>query len=533
MNWFQRKALAFNPEVVSFIEHARAELATYAEIKESITDLQLDMESAGWMLMTSRSREEFGRSGLDLITEMSRLMAIKNPLVGRGCRISSYFVFGRGVDIRSDHKATNKVIQEFWADPDNACELSQIALYESNIAGYTDGGIYFCLFPNKERGGVKVRTIDAMQIREIVTDPDDSAVPQYYKRVWTQSALDIPSGAISQVIKTAWYPSVNYNPPAKPVTIGSDPVMWESPVLHHKVGGLKKWRFGLSRVYPAIDWSLAYTKLLDDYCKKAENLARFGWKAKTKGGQKSVDAIKGALQTTIGAPGYSERNPPAQTGSAFISGEGVDLSALRVAGANSDPEEGRRVAHMVYNCFDLDERYFGDVDVGSLATGTSMDRPTELAFRSQQEAWEETFLTMLRYVVSVARGAAGSDEGKSLREAKIDPRKVQITASFPSLIQQDPEAAIGSIVKAFSMGASDGKCAGMLDPKTAAGIILNVLGVDDAQAAVDRMYPDGYKPEDFAATPPEPAPAPGEPDPAAPLPTAPQTRRSSRSRPAA
>lgn len=527
MNWFQRKALAFNPELVAFIEHARTELATYAEIKESISDLQLDMESAGWRLITSRSRNEFSRGGLDLITEMSRLMAMKNPLVGRGCRISSYFVFGRGVDVRSEDKATNDILQAFWTDPENACELSQIALYESNMATYTDGGIFFVLFADKAKGNVKVRSIDAMQIREIICDPNDAAVPQYYKREWASDELNVERGSIESTIKTAWYPAIDYDPQAKPQKIGGDDVMWGSPVLHHKVGGLKKWRFGLSRVYPAIDWSLAYSKLLDDYCKKAENLARFGWKAKTKGGQKSVTAIHDALQTTVGTPAgnYIERNPSPQTGSAFVSGEGIDLSALRVAGANSDPEEGRRVAHMVFNCFDLDERYFGDVAVGSLATGTSMDRPTELAFRSQQESWEETFATMCRFVVSVSSKAPGNQAGKALREAGADAKQVPLTVSFPAIIQQDPDKSIASIQKAYTMGTSDGKCAGMLDPKTTAGMILNVLGVDDAQAKADEMYPKGYDPAEFAATPPA-----DEPDPAVPAPVAPPPARSSANR---
>lgn len=535
MNWFQRAGLAINGDAMRFIESAKAELATLREIKESVNDLELDMRDQGWQLLVQRSRTEFSRAGMDLIIEASRLFAIKNPIIGRGCRISSYYVFGRGVDIRSDDEAANAILQEFWTNPDNRSELSQAALYESNNEQLQSGNIFYVLFTDRIKAKVRIRSVDALEIRDIVTDPEDSSVPRYYKRTFSQDNFDVATGITNPSLVTRWYPAVGWYPDAKPATIAGDEVMWDSPIIHHKTGGLKKWRFGLSRVYPAIDWTTAYRKLLADYCKKAENLARFGYKIKTKGGQKSVDATKTTLESTAYTTTSNprERNPAPQTGAAAILGEGFTMDALRTAGANTDPEEGRRVAHMAYMCFDFDERYFGDVSVGSLATGTSMDRPTELACRSQQESWEDIFTQVSRYVLSVASRAAASDAGKALREAKTDPAKVNVNVSFPGIIEQDPDKAIAGLVKLYTAGASDGKCGGLIDPKTAAAAAANVMGVDDAQAHADKMYPDeDYDAQDFAATPAAEEP---QVDPAANVPgsAGPPKRRSSPNQPGA
>lgn len=499
MNIFQRIGLAINPTARNFIEAARGDLETLAEIRETITNLQLDMEDAGYVLMVARGKQEFTRNGLDLIIEACRLFFLKNPLVRRGCRISSYYVFGRGFDVRSDDPATNEVLQAFFTDPRNSCELGDTALMESSNSVQTDGNLFYCMFPNKTDGSVQVRSIEALEIREIITDPDDASVPWLYKRAWLQQQFDMTQGILNPQGQFAWYPALGYDPPQKPPTIGGFPVYWDNPILHHKEGGQKKWRFGVPRVYPALDWANAYNKLLRDYCKKAENLARFGWKATTKGGQKSAEQIKGTMQSTYAVGGNQrERNPAPQTGATAVMGAGVDLAALRTSGANSDPEEGRRVAHMIYNCFDLPETFFGDVSVGTLATATSLDRPTELAFRSQQEAWEDIFTRMARYVLGVMKAAPS---GSKIREAKVDPQKVNVTVSFPAVVDQDMDKAVSSIVRAFTGGNTKGTCAGLIDPKTTMGMLLNILGVDDAQNLADSMYGPGYDPADYAALP--------------------------------
>lgn len=503
MNWLQRATLAFNKPLVSLLETAGRDLAAFRELKESIGYLERDMYDEGWQRMIAQSKREFSPAGRRLIIEISRLYAIKNPIIGRGCRVAAFFVFGRGVDVRSDNPQAQKVLEDFWMNPRNSSELSPVALFESHIALQTDGNLFYALPTNRLSGDVLVRSIDALEITDIITDPDDSSVPWYYKRAWSQDNFDVKTGTVMPEMATRWYPAVDFYPKARPDTIGGYPVQWDTPILHCKIGAPKKWRFGLSRVYPAIDWAGAYRKLLADYCKKAENLARFGHKISTKGGQKSVDAIKDQLESTYAVDRVNprERNPAPQTGAAAIFGAGIDINAIRTAGANTDPEEGRRVAHMSYMCFDSDERFFGDVDVGSLATGTSMDRPTELAFRQQQECWEDWFTTMGRYVISVKLRSPGAI-GRGLREASVDSRTVQVAVSFPAIITQDPDKAITAIKAAFTMGNTNGTCAGVLDPKTAAGMAANVLGVEDAQESIEKMYPAAsYDPKEFAATP--------------------------------
>lgn len=534
MNWLQRSAFAFTnyfvaPEVGRQSERVVSE---NARLKETITELQLDMEDQGYRLMVTRSQTEFTRAGLDIIIQTCRLFFLKNPLIGRGVRVSSFYVFGRGVEITSPDTKAKDTLAAFFADPRNKAELSQSALVDAHNTLQTDGNLFYVLFPNQDDGTVQIRSLDAMEVKEIITNPDDASQPWFYKRAWMQEAFDLTLGVVNPQTMFCWYPALGYNPEIKPEMIGSWPVNWNTPVVHVKSGGLKKWRFGCPSAYPALDWATAYTRLLTDYCKKAANLARVGMTAKTKGGQASVNAITGKLNSTYATgQDYAERNPAPQTGSTFVSGEGVTLEALMTRGANSDPEEGRRVMLMVCNVFHLAEHMFGDASVGTRATTDSLERPTQLAFEAQQIAWKDDFFEPVsRYVLQVAKPAPNSRS--ELRAAKVDTEAVQITVSFPPIIEIEIDKAVTAAVNASTlMGFA---MAGTTDPRTAVLAVWSpVIGQERAQKLAEDIYPEPYDPSDYAMPNPQDAPEPVA-APALPggAPGSPQPARSSARQPA-
>ncbi len=200
-----------------------------------------------------------------------------------------------------------------------------------------------------------------------------------------------------------------------------------------------------------------------------------------------------------------EQNPPPVTGAAWITGPTNKLTPIKTAGIAPDPEEGRRLALMVYCVFGLPETFFADVSVGTLATAKSLDRPTELKFLKEQEDWREDLQRICYFVLERSRTAP---KGR-MREAATNPQDVTVEVKFPSIIQGDEMERVTSIVNAMTLSGYE--CIG-IDFKTGVGLLLTELGVEDVEEVLDAMFPT-YDPnrsdllaaqKDQKLNPPEP-----------------------------
>ena len=116
---------------------------------------------------------------------------------------------------------------------------------------------------------------------------------------------------------------------------------------------------------------------------------------------------------------------------------------------------------------------------------------------------------------------------KSLAKKKQD--KATIDVKFPDILAHDITSRINAIVAAATMGNSSGQFVG-IDERTAVGLCLSELGVEDVATVLEAMYPqDDYdanrtaEEEPPAPVPPVPAPAAAEP-PKPPEPAPPPTK---------
>lgn len=486
------------------------ESTAIAPLREGIAELELALEDQGWKRMIAWSDVEFSRWGIQQIILICRLFRIKNPLIQRGILVSGFYVFGRGFEIYSEDKAENEVIQEFLDDPRNKQTIGIKSLMELNNALYTDGNIFYAFFHEQNTGKTILRTIDPVEIQEIVTDPDDTSVPRFYRRMWMQSQFDEKTGTTTLISKQAWYVALGYETKARSIN-GIDVMMDDSGdpvrIYHRKDGGMPKWHFGCPRAYAAIDWARAYKARLEDYATIVRMLSRFSFDVKTKGGAPAIANFKQTFATTLANDGYTlEQNPPPTVGSAFIHTPGTELKAFDGAGKVEPPEEARRLAHMVYMVFGLPETFFSDVSVGTLATATSLDRPTELKFISDQELWSEDFKIIFGEVL---RRSAGAPSGRlrEARKANPAPQPTQIHVSFPAILEGDISIEVDSIVKAITLG-QQGTTG--IDLKTGIYQLLMTLDVEDPDVVIEAMFPTSEYDADRTKEEPEPVDPNGE-----------------------
>lgn len=493
------------PKPDALLQENRALGYSLEHLQERIAELELGLEDAGWIRMNFESEMEFSREGLQRITALSRLFFLKNPLINRAVTLQAMYVWAQGVSIKGAHPEVDAIVQKFLDDPKNKVELTghqARSMKEQDLQ--VEGNLFFVLFPHGATGRVRVRTIPVDEVMEIITNPDDGKEPWYYKRVWSETQMNTQGVAVTAAQETAYYPDWRYAPSTEPSTTNGHPVFWDSPVYHVRVGGLSGMRFGLPETYSGLDWARAYKEFLEDWATIVRAYAKFAFKAtSSKGGKRGIAAMKAKLGTTMGATS-SETNPPPGVGSIAVMSEGNDLTPIRTAGATTKAEDGRRMLLMVAAATGLPETFFGDVSVGTLATASSLDRPTELKFRDRQELWKGVLHDILQYVVDKRATAVlypnlhgtlvwndERDEQEVILENDSEtgePIDRHIDIDFPSILEHDKVEDIKAILSAATL---DGKAlAGTMAPKTVSRLLLTALGQDDIDDLLDEVFPE-------------------------------------------
>ena len=210
----------------------------------------------------------------------------------------------------------------------NQKTLGQVALTDLERRKDYDGNLFFAFFTDKDTGDTDVRTIDATEMQEIVTDPNDADTELLFKRQWFEKTFVTQSGLFATAGKAAWYPSLNHwqavqdGTATKEQDINGQEIMWDVPVYHRKCGTVGKWLFGCPRIYPMLDWAKASRKFLEHCMAVKAALAQIAMTITTKGGQQALEGIKQQLGSTVatGNSSWYEQNPAAVAGSIWASG---------------------------------------------------------------------------------------------------------------------------------------------------------------------------------------------------------------------
>lgn len=468
-------------------------------LSEQIAALELALEDVSWTRLAAQTDMEFSREGLRRICELAHIFYLKNPLIKRAVNVQADYVFGQGITIQAEDTTVDRAVRDFIDDSKNRAELTrQQAQLEKEIELAISGNLFFVFFTNPATGRVRVRTIPVAEIEEIICNPEDAKDPWFYKRVWNEIRFDAESGTSGNVTRTAYYPDWHYAPEEKPGTIGGQPVQWDSPVYHVKVGGLADMRFGVPEVYAGLDWAKAYVEFLEDWATLTRAYSRFAWQLTTKGGKRGIAAARAKLGSTAGMVS-GETNPPPVTGSIFVGDESTSMTPIKTSGATVSAEDGRRLMLMVAATVGLPESFFGDVSVGTLATAKSLDRPTELKFRSRQTLWGDVFKEILDFVILKAV-KAGTLEGTIIPEDDGTPRveleipgqgrksaSSVVRVEFPPILEHDVAASVNAIVSAATLGGMEP--AGTIDERTVSRMLLQALGADEVENLLNIIYP--------------------------------------------
>ncbi len=480
-------------------------------LEERISELENFIEDVGWERIYGYNGDfQFTREALRDIIRLSRLMYLKNPIIRRPVDLQAYYVWGQGYEIKADkNSALNDVVQRFIDDPSNQRALTgSEACLDAERKLRVEGNLFLGFYVNLSSGRVQVRRFKVDKMAGIVYDDDDDTVPHFYLREWSTS-----NGA-----QRRYYPDWNYvrllrakreagllagetDQLSEPMyrDVGID---WDVPVLHRKTGGFSDMDFGVPETYPALDWARAYKEVLEDYKKTVKALAKWAMVLKKEGAtQAQISAIQARLQSTLGTTSQ-ETNPAPVTGSTFVANDSIDLKALDVSKAAVDPDKFNRIMLMACAAMGTPSNFYGDAASGNLASAKTLDRPTELMFRSRQNLWSEVFSDCCTVAIEAAALAprskkvtsAGYDEDTGLMKIKADRKLVEINIdmNFPPVLQQDVQSVVQSLVTGITLNGQPIQV--MNDGPTILRILLKALGIDEVDEVVEIFYPkDGGK----------------------------------------
>lgn len=376
-----------------------------------------------------------------------------NPLAFAIIEITTSFVLGKGVTITASQPEVQRIVMDFWNDPDNHMETRMYALC-TELALYGEQFIRF--FVNPYNGRVKIRQIDPSIIDEVETDAEDiETVLRFHRRpVGTSAAsADASSRAsVQQNVEGEWFQA------------GSEMVQFSI----NKVSNAKRGKSDLATLLP---WLRRYKDWLTDRVRINKYKGAFLWDVQLAGAdRKTIERKK------------TEYCYPPEPGTVIIHNEAEHWSAIKPEiNANEAVEDGRALKLMVAVGCQLPEHYLSDGNNGNRATAVEMGLPALLKFQRRQHVLKYMLRTILDRVLLEARKA-------KVLGAEID---ASYDIIFPE-IDVDDHTTLAGATQTLVSALSAAKAQGWVSDETAMRLLFQFAGEDvDIAQEKARMRQEG------------------------------------------
>lgn len=465
------------------VRQLKGEVETLAfRLEESYDQLnRMFSEDASWQKLGEDTERDLTPEGRKRSAQMCRVMAIANPLVARAIAVRTGYVHGNGGIgvVAADGKETgtqdvNTVVQAFLDDRGNRAAFTGAQAHEELEKQLsTDGNMYTILFTDPKTGFVRVRTLDPLEITDILMNPEDRSEPWFYRRDFEETMIGERTAKVTTRQRTVWYPALNYDPTKKFPVIDGNPVDWSASVYHTAVN--RTGKFGLGDAHPALPWARGYTGFLDDWTKLTKALSRIAWKMSGK--KNTAQQMRSQLNNI-------------EAGGIIGADAGTQLEAVPKTGATIDAESGRPLATMVAAAFGIPvTTLMSDPgQTGARAVAETLNQPTRLTMQGRRDVWTETYRAILNHVIDQAvlapqgplKGGVTIDPYTQQREVSLGSDEDRtITFTWPEL----DDTPIDQLVKAIT----DADATGKLPPLETMRLLLRALGVRDVDEILDQF----------------------------------------------
>lgn len=472
-----------------------AELAQLEHLLDAAEEAALDAQRMlaaddyGWAKVGDLASDgAIPRETVKQHVRLARVMAIADPLIRRAVALHIAYVWGSGVTIAAKQEEgaeqdVNAVVQAFLDDPGNQAAFTSAQAREGlERKLQTDGEMFHALVTRPLSGLVQVREIPALEVDEVITNPEDAVDVWFYKRTYTAKQLTAQGSATvtTSSTQTVLYPDINYRPATRVRSIDGHEVRWDSPVIHTAVN--QSGGRGTPDLYAALPWARGYKGFLEDWATLVKALSRFAFRATAKN-----KAGAAAVRARIGA---APADGSGQVGQTAVTAEGQTFEAIGKSGATIDSESGRPLAAMVAAATNWPvTMLLADPGVtGARATAETLDGPVRAVIGGRRTLHANLNRAVLHHVIREAvRAPRGPLKGTVLRDPATGrevvtlrgEQPIRIDVDFPKLDEVDVKTLMDAIAKADGLDK--------LPPLLVARLAMLALEVDDVDDWLEQV----------------------------------------------
>lgn len=353
----------------------------------------------------------------------SRYMYIYDPMVQYIIELWTDFGFGQKPDVIPRDSNALAIWKEFWTDPNNEYVLGERTIQNLSNTVLKDGEFFFVFFISKNTGKTTVRVVETDGISSVIKLPGDNVVPLFWQK----------SGSINSIYNYNYYKG-KYSTDAYENLYYTDYRQWMMCDTWDDVLKIKNYvkdtdlistgfnlasemradtdvvlmqiafRMENNRGWPLMTASTPWVKTYSDFLRWRAAVqaasASVVEKIKAKTGQRGIDSIKSAMQSSLTNSGYSERNPSASAGSVWIENEALSRDwMIRPTGAGDAQNDGAALMAEAGLGGKIYPHWLGRGESYRLATATSMEAPVYRSFNRYQGFWSSVWRDVLKILV--------------------------------------------------------------------------------------------------------------------------------------
>lgn len=406
------------------------------KLSEALSNISLMLDDRGWNPITAHTND-VGMSLINLHTASLQLreLSVGNPLIKRGYKLRSSYVWGRAFIMP---KISNRVKTKVTNPVNERCLFSPAAFEELELSAYTDGNV-FVLGRISDQQFMRV---PMAEISGVMTDPDNNEVIWAVRRTWNRVIANGNTETVTRWYYTDTYPDgMGKSRNISSVATSTNEIVDLNYVMFHQAFNSHiGWTFGVPDALPVIAWSKLYREFLENGSIMTRALAQFAYKISSKRGSGATNAA-----AKVAVAGDS------RIGATAAMGADTDLTPI-ARGTGYDFEAGRSLASMVAAGLEVSiVALLADPGTsGAYGTAQTLDTPTMKAMEARQHVWSLFYKRILRFL------GAPSDISITWPSIEVEPthRMVQALAMAWETGVLSPEEYHAAIIDLLDIPAN-------------------------------------------------------------------------------
>ena len=338
-----------------------------------------------------------------------------NPLARRIVSLTTDYVVGDGITVRSERAEVQRFIEEFWKHPLNRIDQR---LYAWCDEWTRSGELFLVVSRNPGNGMSYVRSVPASKIDQIETDPDDLERELNYHEL------------VDGDLEGRWWPGRE--------AVGPGQFMLHSAV-NRPVGAVR----GEGDLVPLLPWLRRYKEWLEDRVRVNRLRNSFLWQVR----------LMNATPGDVSRKQQQYRHPPSP-GSVIVSDENEQWEALSASLQSSDAEaDGKALRLMVAAGAGVPLHFLSEGESATRATAAEMGGPTFRHYKHRQLA----FVAMLLDLVTVCWENRDQGAGDDLKLMYTLPDLTRADNLQLAQAMKEAGEAIGALVDRGWIDEKDGR----------------------------------------------------------------------------